>query len=61
VRSRPIAGSVLGRRHGFELAAQDGVWTATATCGAFAITVDGRGDPPERLDLERFQTSAKLD
>ena len=61
VPARPIAGSVLGRRHGFELAAQDGVWTATATCGAFAITVGGRGDPPERLDLDRFQDSTELD
>jgi hypothetical protein len=60
VPARPIAGSVLGRRHGFELAVLDGVWTATATCGAFAATVDGRGEPPERLDLGRFQGSTQL-
>jgi len=51
---RPIAGSVLGHRHGFELAAQDGVWAAVATCGAFAVVVEGTGEPPDRLDLERL-------
>jgi hypothetical protein len=55
VPARPLAGSVLGRRHGFELAAQGGVWAAVATCGAFAVTVEGRGEPPERLDLERIE------
>src|SRR3954470_14237543 len=43
---RPIAGSVLGRRHGFELASRAGVWAAVATCGSFAVTVEGRGGPP---------------
>lgn len=49
---RPITGTVLGHRHGFELAAQDGVWAATAECGGFAITMIGRGAPPERLDFD---------
>jgi hypothetical protein len=48
---RPIAGTVLGHRHGFELAARDGVWAAVAECGAFSVTVTGQGDPPARLDL----------
>jgi hypothetical protein len=51
VPARPLAGSVLGRRHGFELAAHGGVWAAVATCGAFAVTVQARGEPPQRLDL----------
>jgi hypothetical protein len=57
VPARPLAGSVLGRRHGFELAAQGGVWAAVATCGAFAVTVEGRGEPPKRLDLERLEAN----
>jgi hypothetical protein len=52
VAVRPIAGTVLGHRHGFELAAQDRVWAAVAECGSFSVTVQGNGDPPERLDLE---------
>ncbi len=48
---RAIAGTVLGHRHGFELAAQDGVWAAVATCGAFTVVVEATGEPPERLDL----------
>jgi hypothetical protein len=48
---RPIAGTVLGFRHGFELAARDGVWAAVAECGPFSVTVEGRGPPPDRLDL----------
>jgi hypothetical protein len=51
---RPLAGSVLGQRHGFELAAEGDVWAAVATCGAFAVTVKGRGEPPARLDLDLF-------
>jgi hypothetical protein len=52
VSSRPIVGSVLGHRHGFELAAQDGRWAAVANCGTFAVTVQGTGTPAKRLDLE---------
>jgi hypothetical protein len=48
------------RRHGFELAAQDGVWAAVATCGAFALTIERRGEPPSRLDLELFEASRGL-
>ena len=55
VAVRPIAGTVLGHRHGFELAAQDRVWAAVAECGTFSVTVTGNGDPPERLDLEHVQ------
>jgi hypothetical protein len=57
---RPLAGTVLGHRHGFELAAQDGVWAAVATCGAFAVTIEARGEPPPRLDLELFESSQGL-
>lgn len=57
---RPLAGTVLGHRHGFELAAQNGVWAAVATCGAFAVTIEGRGEPPMRLDLELFENSQGL-
>lgn len=49
---RPITGTVLGHRHGFELAAQTGVWAAVSECGGFAITIQGRGAPPERLDFD---------
>jgi hypothetical protein len=51
VVSRPIAGSVLRHRHGFELAAHGDVWAAVANCGGFAVTVQGTGTPPDRLDL----------
>jgi hypothetical protein len=52
VASRPIVGSVLGRRHGFELAAEDDIGIAAADCGGFAVTIRGAGEPPPRLDLE---------
>jgi hypothetical protein len=55
VVSRPIVGSVLGHRHGFELAAHGSVWAAVANCGSFAVTVQGTGPPPGRLDLEPFR------
>jgi hypothetical protein len=55
VATRPIAGTVLGHRHGFELAAQDRVWAAVAECGGFSVTVEGNSEPPERLDLELVQ------
>jgi hypothetical protein len=52
VPARPIPGTVLGHRHGFELAAQDGTWAAVCECGSFDITMIGRGEAPERLDFE---------
>ena len=57
---RPLAGSVLGWRHGFELATHGDVWAAVATCGGFAVTVEGRGEPPERLDLELWEGSEEV-
>lgn len=54
VPSRSIVGSVLGHRHGFELAVHSGFWVAVADCSEFAVTVKGMGDPPLRLDLERL-------
>jgi hypothetical protein len=53
--SRPIAGSVLGHRHGFELAAPSGIWVAIADCGGVQLVVRGVGEPPTRLDLELLE------
>lgn len=50
--TQPIVGSVLGRRHGFALAAHHGVWAAVANCGSWGVTVTGTGEPPSRLDLQ---------
>ena len=55
ILSRPIPGSVLGHRHGFELASRDGRWLAVAECGGFAIIVRATGELPARLDLELFR------
>jgi hypothetical protein len=54
---RPIAGTVLGHRHGFDLAAQNKVWAAVAECGSFHVTMVGSGEPPERLDFEHVDGS----
>jgi hypothetical protein len=48
---RPLAGTVLGRPHGFGLAQERGRWRAVAVCGSFMVNVEGEGDPPTRLDL----------
>jgi hypothetical protein len=50
--SWPIPGSVLGRRHGFELAVHGRHWLALGQCGTFAVIVRATGEPPARLDLE---------
>jgi hypothetical protein len=50
---RPLPGTLLGRPHGFglELLTADH-WRAVAVCSSFTVDVQGRGEPPARLDLE---------
>ena len=59
--SRAIVGSVLGHRHGFELAAPSGIWVAIADCGGVQLVVQGVGEPPARLDLELLEPSEHRD
>ena len=49
---RPLAGSVLGKPHGFGVERVDDGWRAIATCGTFSVEVEGSGEPPPRLDLD---------
>jgi hypothetical protein len=48
--SYSMPGTVLGVPHGFEASRGDS-WAAVAECRSFAVTVEGLGRPPERLDL----------
>lgn len=53
VAFRPLAGTLLGRPHGFGLELLTaGHWRAVAVSNSFTVDVQGRGEPPARLDLE---------
>jgi hypothetical protein len=49
---RPLPGTLLGRPHGFGLELLNGHWRAIAVCESFTVDVQGRGEPPARLDLQ---------
>jgi hypothetical protein len=49
---RPIPGTILGVCHGFgleDLGADN--WRAVAVCASFTVSVQGLGNPPQRLEL----------